>query len=54
MRVLLLFFLGCGLAEGRLVSKCQVMRELGEAITRRTDLVDENKVANSKQWFLKV
>lgn len=48
MRVLVVLLLGCSLAEGRLVTKCELMRELMEVMMQQKGLADENFVAKSK------
>lgn len=48
MRVLVVLLLGCGLAEGRLVTKCELMRDLMEVMMQQKGLADENFVAKSK------
>lgn len=48
MRVLVVLLLGCSLAQGRLVTKCELMRELMEEMMKQEGLADENFVAKSK------
>lgn len=48
MRVLLVFLMGCSLAEGRLVSKSELRGELMKEMKRQKELVDENILAKSK------